>query len=137
MSELEGSISTTVNPTESIEKVVTAIQNVFGDLELETTNSDGAIRIEGRFIGVSNLAAFRDIISRMRIRDASRSFLSRIIQGDTLSFGLNKQAAFAGSVSFYHGGESPLGPIQVYLRGDVINAVEFLCGKIPMPHDFG
>ena len=130
MSEIAGRISAKVNPTESVDKVSTAITKIFGEIELTNESEGGNIVVKGRLEGLPQLAHFRDVISRMRIRDAARSFLSRIIQGDTLSFGLNKQAAYAGSVSFYQGGKSPLGPIQVSLSGEVVKAVEYLCGRV-------
>ena len=135
MSEIVGRISAKVNPTESIDKVSTAITKIFGDIELTTEDEGEIIYVIGQLEGMTQLSNFRDIISRMRIRDAARSFLNRITQGDILSFGLNKQAAYAGSVSFHQGGESPLGPIQVYLSGDVIKAIEYLCGRVVLDYN--
>ena len=62
----------------------------------------------------SSLERFKMILQRDRIRAAARSVLRRSLDGNRLIFFLNKQAAYAGHVSFSAPeGESPLGPIQV------------------------
>ena len=62
----------------------------------------------------SSLERFRMILQRDRIRAAARSVLRRSVEGNRIVFFLNKQAAFAGHISFSAPeGESPLGPIQV------------------------
>jgi uncharacterized protein len=65
----------------------------------------------------SSLERFRMILQRDRIRAAARSVLRRSVEGNRLIFFLNKQAAYAGHVSFSAPeGESPLGPIQVIVE---------------------
>jgi predicted RNA binding protein with dsRBD fold (UPF0201 family) len=57
------------------------------------------------------------ILQRDRIRAAARSVLRRSVDGNRIVFFLNKQAAYAGHVSFSAPeGESPLGPIQVTIE---------------------
>jgi predicted RNA binding protein with dsRBD fold (UPF0201 family) len=124
---VEGTVSTTVNPTEDSEKVAKAVRNVLGDVELEQSERGGSIVLEGRLDRIEDLAPLRDAFARMRIRDAARSFFTRIAQEGLLSFGLNKQAAYAGHASFYSSGQSPLGPIQVTIKGDVSEAIAYLC----------
>ena len=64
-----------------------------------------------------SLERFRMILQRDRIRAAARSVLRRSVDGNRLVFFLNKQAAYAGHVSFSAPeGESPLGPIQVVVE---------------------
>jgi len=66
-----------------------------------------------------SLERFRMIIQRDRIRAAARSILRRSVDGNRIIFFLNKQAAYAGHVSFSAPeGESPLGPIQVIVETD-------------------
>jgi len=129
MTRLEIRVEAEVDNTESAEKVESAIENVLGDIELKPIKrGDGAL-LEGRLSDVESLKRFRDSLSKDRIRDAARSFLSRRIDGDILSFGLNRQAAYAGHVSFYRFREAPSGPIQITIKGDVSEAIEYLCGK--------
>jgi hypothetical protein len=124
---VEGTVRTTVNPTEDSEKVAKAVRNMLGDVELEQSERGGSIVLEGRLDRIEDLAPLRDAFARMRIRDAARSFFTRIAQEGLLSFGLNKQAAYAGHASFYSSGQSPLGPIQVTIKGDVSEAIAYLC----------
>lgn len=124
---MKGKVSVTVNPTESLEKVVKAVQNVLGDIGLYKTEKDGLIVLNGHFNGLKDLSPLRDALSRMRIRDAARSLFMRITEDKRLSFGLHKQAAFAGHISFYSSGESSLGPIQITIEGDIDSAIEHLC----------
>jgi uncharacterized protein len=63
---------------------------------------------------LSSLERFKMILQRDRIRAAARSVLRRSVEDNRLVFFLNKQAAYAGHVSFSaREGESPLGPIMV------------------------
>jgi predicted RNA binding protein with dsRBD fold (UPF0201 family) len=126
---VKGTVIATVNPTESVEKVVKAVSNLLGDIELNQTEKGGLVVLEGRLERIEDLAPLRHIFARMRIRDAARSLFTRIAQEELLSFGLNKQAAYAGHVSFYSSGESSLGPIQVTLKGNVSEAITYLCNR--------
>lgn len=75
----------------------------------------GKIVLEGK--DLSSLERLRMILQRDRIRAAGRSVLRRSIEDSRIVFFLNKQAAFAGHVSFSAPeGESPLGPIQVIIE---------------------
>jgi predicted RNA binding protein with dsRBD fold (UPF0201 family) len=53
------------------------------------------------------------------------------VEGNQLVFYLNKQAAYAGHVSFSApDGESPLGPIQVIVEtGNPDQLIDWLAGK--------
>ena len=126
---MEGTVRTAVNPTEDLEKVVKAVRNVLGDVELHQSEKGGSIVLEGRLDRIEDLAPLRAILAKMRIRDAASSFLTRIAQEELLSFGLNKQAAYAGHASFYSSGESQLGHIQVTVKGDVSEVVAYLCNR--------
>lgn len=126
---MQGTVKATVNPTESAENVVKAVRNLFGDLELHRQERGDEIVIEGVLDSLADLGPLRAALARMKIREAAHALFSRITQEDTISFGLNKQAAYAGHASFYAAGESPLGPIQVTIREDVLEAIEYLCGK--------
>jgi predicted RNA binding protein with dsRBD fold (UPF0201 family) len=124
---LEGTVRTTVNPTEDLEKVAKAVRNMLGDVELHQSERGSSIVLEGRLDRIEDLAPLRDAFAKMRIRDTARSFFTRIAQEGLLSFGLNKQAAYAGRASFHSSGESSLGPIQITMKGDVSEAIAYLC----------
>ena len=75
----------------------------------------GRVIVDGK--DQPSLERFRMILQRDRIRAAARSVLRRSVDGNRIVFFLNKQAAYAGHVSFSAPeGESPLGPIRVTIE---------------------
>ena len=126
---MEGLVKVEVHPTESIEKVVKAVQTVMGEIELHESDRGHITVLEGRLEKMDDLLPLRDLLTRMRIRDAALSLLTGAAVDERLSFGLNKEAAYAGRASFHQSGASPTGPIQFELAGDIDKIIEFLCGK--------
>ena len=126
MTRVKIEVEATVNPTESVEKVKRAVINVLGEINLKhTVRRDGAV-LKAHLEGVESLRHLKELLRRMRIRDAARAHLTHGIRGDNLAFGLNKQAAYAGRVSFYHPREELLGPIQITINGDVHEVIRYL-----------
>ena len=115
-----------LQPTEDPCKVAQAIRNIFGEIELETKQGV----VSARFEGLEAISGLRGRIARDRIRDTVKKMFTRWAEGDLLSFGLNRQAAYAGHVSLNLKGEDPLGPIQVRVEGDVQRVISFLCEKL-------
>ena len=126
---MEGVVRVEVHPTESLEKVVKAVQAVMGEIELRESDRGHIAVLEGRLEKIEDLLPLRDLLSRMRIRDAAFSLMTGAAADGRLSFGLNKQAAYSGRASFHPSGASPTGPIQFELAGDTDKIIEFLCGK--------
>jgi len=115
MDNVELLVQAEVNPTEDPEKVITAINRVFGELELEV--EEGLITGKGE--GLESLRKFHVLLRREMILDAARVVLFRGLRGNTITFHLNKQVAYVGHISFSQPvGESPLGPIRVEIRCD-------------------
>jgi len=131
MTGVEVSVWAEVHPTESREKVETAVRNVLGDVELMGADRGDITVLEGSYEGLESLGHLNGMLRRARIRGAARALFTRSAGEGVLSFGLNKQAAYAGYVSFYRSGESALGPIQITVKGDVARAMEYLCGFGP------
>jgi predicted RNA binding protein with dsRBD fold (UPF0201 family) len=104
----EATVETPIRPTETAEKVRTAVLNVFPEAHLEEGQ-----RLRGR---AGSLDRFAALLGRQRIRDSSREVLLGSIRGQRLVFHLNKQAAFAGRISF--SAHAPLGDIQVTVVSD-------------------
>ena len=127
MTWVEIEVEAAVNPTESVEKVEMAVRNVLGDIDLKRTARGDRAVLKGRLEGVESLHRLKGLLGRMRIRDAARAFFARGAQGNVLSFGLNRQAAYASRVSFYRASEAPLGPIQITIKGGVDEAIHYLC----------
>lgn len=128
MSEVTVVVRAEVSPTEEPEKVAKAIKKVLGPITLETIERRGETILEARMVGVESLRYLRESFARERIRDAARSMLSRWASDRTeFTFGINRQAAYAGHVSIYQASQAPLGPIQVTVKGDPKAIVSYLC----------
>ena len=115
MFKLKGRVQ--VNPTENLEKVKMAVENVLGNLEFKFR----AERERGIMFFTSSsqdsLSKFKRIVRQDLIRDAVRSHLKARIEGSRIRFFLNKQVAYAGHISLCEPeGESPLGPIEVEIE---------------------
>ncbi|MEM2111678.1 MAG: RNA-binding domain-containing protein [Candidatus Bathyarchaeia archaeon] len=115
--KIEVSVDTEVNPTEDIDKVRIAVYKVFGELSLEVVEGGNGKLLRGKAKGSEALSKFYDLLRRERILDAARKILFRGIRENKIAFYLNKQAAYAGHISFSQPmGESPLGPIHVEVQ---------------------
>lgn len=108
-----------VNPTEDASKVKQAVENIFGSLELEEKLQRRGSLLVARAKDVESLSKFGNLLRRERIRDAARGVLFQGLKGNTITFCLNKQVAYAGHVSFCEPvAESPLGPIRVHIKSN-------------------
>lgn len=126
MTRAEIEVEAIINPTESVEKVETAVKNVIGTIQLTNIiRGDGAL-LRGYLNGIESLHFLKNLLKKIRIRDAARAFFERASKGNILTFGFNRQAAYVGRVSFYRQ-EAALGPIQITIRGDVDQIIEYLC----------
>jgi predicted RNA binding protein with dsRBD fold (UPF0201 family) len=120
MAEVTVHMETEVNPTESEDKVKTAVTNILGNASI-TVQPQGKISLlTAEATGQDSLFKLRNMLRSDRIRDAARKALFRSLRGDnTIRFYLNKQVAFAGHVSFCEEtAESPLGPIRVTIESN-------------------
>jgi len=117
--EIDVHVEVKVNPTEDLEKVKKAVENIFGNIEFEVTREKrGSLLVAGA-IGIDWLTKLRDLLRRERIRDAARSVFFEGLSKKSVVFYLNKQVAYVGHISFSEPvGESPLGPIKVQIRCD-------------------
>ena len=126
MTEIEVTVRTTVNPTESLEKVEKAVRNVLGEINLDSSSQGDITILEGRYSRIDSLRFLRDLLRRMRIRDAAKFYLIRNSSDELIKIGLNKQAAYAGKISFCLPREPALGPIEVKITGEVDSIVKQL-----------
>jgi len=117
MNEIEILIEAEVNPTEDIEKVKLAIENVFGTVKYEVKKLHRGNLLTAKAKGTAGLTKFYNLLRRERIRDAARTVLFEGANEDSITFYLNKQVAYAGHISFCKpSAESPLGPIKVQIK---------------------
>lgn len=106
-----------MHPTEDLGKVKTAVENIFGALTFKVEDRDEVSILTAETENMDLLNAFQESLRRDRIRDAARRVLLGGLERNIIVFYLNKQAAYAGHVSFSEPiGESPLGPISVQVE---------------------
>jgi predicted RNA binding protein with dsRBD fold (UPF0201 family) len=119
MDEVTVHVEAEINPTESEDRVKTAVTNVLGNASITIKPSGKADTLIAEAKGQDSLFKLRIILRTDRIRDAARKALFHSTRGNTISFCLNKQVAFVGHVSFSEEtAESPLGPIRVTIKTD-------------------
>ena len=112
-------------PTESLPRVKIAIVNLFPDARF--VREDDVVEAES-----ASLDALRERIRGQKIRDAARGALFAGIDVSRLRFTLNKQAAYAGKVSFAAG--SPLGDLDVEVEdGDPERIIDALAESTTRP----
>jgi hypothetical protein len=119
MDEVTVLAETEINPTEGEEKVEAAVRNVLSKVSITIKPQGKGCVLTAEASGQESLVKLRSLLRTDRIRDAARKALFRSIRGNTISFCLNKQVAFAGHVSFSEEtAESPLGPIRVTITSN-------------------
>jgi predicted RNA binding protein with dsRBD fold (UPF0201 family) len=135
MDQVKIHIEAEINPTESEEKVKKAIWNLFGDISTEVKADPKGGILTADAESQEALSTLRNILRRDRIRDASRRALRQSLKGSVMAFYLNKQAAFAGHISFCEAeSESPLGPIRVTIQAtDPLQLIDWLAPKTAKP----
>lgn len=102
-------VTTPLNPTESRERVETAIGNLFPEAEI--------VEADGRLVGQTHsFARFVERVREQSIVDAARDRFRAGIDADGFSFALKKQAAYVGVVNFSVGGADELGDLSVHVR---------------------
>ncbi len=103
-------VRTRIYPTESEEKIRSAILSLF---------PDARIRREGDYIvaEAKSIDNFARLLREQRIRDAARGVFLANLRDDLLEFRINKQVATKGRISFSVG-DVPLGDITVVVEGE-------------------
>jgi len=138
MDEITVFLEADINPTESGEKVNVAVNNILGNAKITIKPANRVSVLTAEAKGQDSLAKFRNLMRNDRVRDASRKALFHSIRGNTISFCLNKQVAFAGHISFCEEtAESPLGPIRVTIESDnPTQLIEWLAEKSVTKKDY-
>ena len=110
----------TINPSEDPDKVKTAVNNIFPDVELETSDTE----ISGKTNNFSVLSQISKSIHEKNIKNTYQRILKKNNDGESTWFYLNKQAAFVNTVALCsEANESSLGPIKIILRSNNIEQV--------------
>ncbi|WP_440059888.1 RNA-binding domain-containing protein [Thermogladius sp. 4427co] len=123
-------IEAEVRPTEELEKVKNAIENLYeGELQVEQA-PNGWLVIRGVSSDMKSLRRFRDKVKINGIEPAVRNYLLKNKRNNETSLMLHKQAAYVGKISLIDSPkESPLGPIVIVIEGeDVDRVIDYLTG---------
>jgi predicted RNA binding protein with dsRBD fold (UPF0201 family) len=122
-----------VNPTEDLEKVKLAVENIFGSVTFEVKSRTWEQLLIAKTIGTEGLTKLHNLLSREQIRAAARKVFFSGMNEKSVTFFLNKQVAYAGHISFcQQTAESPLGPIKVQIRcSNPKKLIEWLTPKPP------
>ncbi len=116
LEEVQVIIESNILPTEDESKVERAVRNIFPLIEIHFEENKGR-KIKGHAKGLKILSEFRSLLKRSRIRAAARSIMLSSMSASTIILALNKQAAYAGHISFTTvSNESPLGPITIIIQ---------------------
>ena len=110
----------TINPSEDPDKVKTAVNNIFPDVELEISDTE----ISGKTNNFSVLSQISKSIHEKNVKNTYQRILKKNNDGESTWFYLNKQAAFVNTVALCsEANESSLGPIKIILRSNDIEQV--------------
>ena len=110
----------TINPSEDPDKVKTAVNNIFPDVQLETSDTE----ISGKTNNFSVLSQISKSIHEKNVKNTYQRILKKNNDGESTWFYLNKQAAFVNTVALCsEANESSLGPIKIILRSNNIEQV--------------
>jgi predicted RNA binding protein with dsRBD fold (UPF0201 family) len=119
MEDVKVLVEAEINPTETEEKVKTAVANMFGNLSIQVKTSKVGSVLTAEAKNREALENLRNTLRRDRVRAAARKVLYKGLREKTIRFCLNKQVAFTGHVSFsQETGECPLGPIKVTIESE-------------------
>lgn len=117
MNEIVVHVEVEVNPTEDLEKVKLAVENIFGAVTFEVESRRWGQLLIAETTGTEGLTKLYNLLRRERIRAAARKVFFSGMSEKSVTFYLNKQVAYAGHISFcQQTAESPLGPINVQIR---------------------
>jgi predicted RNA binding protein with dsRBD fold (UPF0201 family) len=117
MNEIVVHVEVEVNPTEDLEKVKLAVENIFGAVTFEVESRRWGQLLIAETTGTEGLTKLYNLLRREQIRAAARKVFFSGMSEKSVTFYLNKQVAYAGHISFcQQTAESPLGPINVQIR---------------------
>jgi len=117
-------IEAEVYPTESREKVMQAVKNLFPGIDLRVQVQGNIEVVVGEGAGIEFLENLRNMLRSRKIRAAARSILRQSKLNGKLVFYMNKQAAYVKQASFTEPfSESPLPPIRVEIESDDVDKV--------------
>jgi predicted RNA binding protein with dsRBD fold (UPF0201 family) len=120
-SQIDLKVETIVNPSENVQKVIDAIENIFTRCSPELSFRS---RVVGRAVGSDSLSILYEQVRSRSAMGVLRRMLLDNRAGDSTWFLLNKQAATSGIAAIIEDQqESPLGPIRVTINCEELDKV--------------
>ncbi len=114
-----------VNPTEDLDKVITAISNIFKFDELEI--GEGYVSVTG---DMESLLDLRESLKNRKIRDTAQRIFLKGVEGNKITFSLSKQAALVSIPNLVDREMSSLGEIDVTIETDDVEGfIEWMTSK--------
>ena len=122
------SVYCTVNESEDVNKVRTAVSNILTDMDEKITDNS----LVANSSNYESLAKIYETMRSRRTKSAYRRHLMRNMVEDSTWFYLNKQAAFANVITLCdEEDQSSLGPIKIVLHSkDIANVIDWLVSDI-------
>ena len=114
------SVYCTINESEDVNKVKTAVSNILTDMDEKITDNS----LVANSNNYESLTKIYETMRSRKIKSAYRRHLMRNMTEDSTWFYLNKQAAFTNAITLCdEEDQSPLGPIKVVLHSKNIEEV--------------
>jgi len=114
------SVYCTINESEDVNKVRTAVSNILTGMDEKLTDNSFAANSDN----YESLTKIYETMRTRKTKSAYRRHLMRNMTEDSTWFYLNKQAAFANVIALCdEEDQSPLGPIKVVLHSKNIEDV--------------
>ncbi len=130
-SEIVLKISATISASEDPSKVIRALKNVVGGLELSSLVEKNSMAIL-RYEGDNALQSFFHKIRDRKIISAARRLLLENLDGERTQIMLNRQAAFVENIVLCEEeAESPLGPIFLEIGSpEILRVIDWLAPDV-------
>ena len=114
-----------VNPTEDLDKVITAISNIFIFDEIEI--GEDYVSVTGK---MDSLLDLRESLKNRKIRDTAQRIFLKSAEGNIITFSLSKQAALVSVPNLIDREMSALGEIDVTIEpDDVERFIDWMTAK--------
>ena len=122
------SVYCTINESEDMNKVRTAVSNILTDVDEKMTGDT----LVANSTNYESLSKIYETMRSRRTKSAYRRHLMRNMTEDSTWFYLNKQAAFANVIALCdEEDQSPLGPIKVVLHSkNIEDVIDWLVSDI-------
>jgi predicted RNA binding protein with dsRBD fold (UPF0201 family) len=126
--DLKISVFCTINTSEDINKVRTAVSNALIDMDEKVTDNS----LIANSINYESLTRVYETMRSRRSKSAYRRHLLHNMENDSTWFYLNRQAAFANVIALCdEADESPMGPIKIVLHSkNIQDVIDWLVSDI-------